>query len=142
MATAHMNRISTATTALASFGILASLVMFIAFYASVTDVSWGNRILGCLTMSCWSAAPYVAVLLAAYRCKSNPILAVVWLLSSIVIVALAVYVSVEVIAKPGDGQAGFALVFMPIAQWLLLSVAIVVSAANSLYFCLAGRGSG
>jgi hypothetical protein len=126
---------------MACFGILASMIMFGVSYSSATDVPLNKRMLGWLLMSCWASSPYIAAILATYLFAVQRATGMVLLSGTVLMTGCALYVFVTVILRQNDGQAGFALVVMPVIQWLMLIVVGFVCAAIALYARLSDHSS-
>jgi len=121
------NWASTGTVLVAISGIVSALVVYCIAYAS-GDIPASRRVLGFFLMSAWSATPYLAAIWAAHRLSQRKLASVVLLFGTSGILAFAAYIIIQAtLLYPHDGQSGFALVLLPLCQWLGLGVTLVVA---------------
>lgn len=125
------NWVSVGTVLVAVGGIVSALVVYCIAYAS-GDNPLSQRVLGFLLMLGWSAAPYLAAIWAAHWFSQRKSASVVLLLGTLGILAFAAYIIIgATLLYPHDGQGGFALVLLPLCQWLGLGFTLVVASFAS-----------
>lgn len=119
--------VSIGTVLVAVGGIVSALVVYCIAYAS-GDIPASRRVLGFVLMSAWSATPYLAAIWAAHRLSQHRLASVVLLVGTSGLLAFAAYIVIQAtILYPHDGQSGFALVLLPLCQWLGLGFTMVVA---------------
>jgi len=83
-----------------------------------SDISTAKLFAGIAVMGLWSCSPYAAIALSE-KYLSSSLVSEATALSVLVIAAtIGLGVFSMVILKPSDGQAGLALVLVPVLQWI------------------------